>query len=88
MSPSTRSAGFGEKDPKRTKSEPSMAVFICFAATEDTNALLIIFGEVSKNDVNESGIVNKASFLRYAHDILLYEMQSAGQSTKFDLIKV
>ena len=33
-----------------------MTVFICFAATEDTDALLIIFGEVSKGDVNESGI--------------------------------
>jgi hypothetical protein len=88
MSPSTRSAGFGEQDPKRTESVPSMAVFICFAATEDTNALLIIFGEVSKNDVNESGIIIQLFFLRYAHDILLYEMQSAGQSTKFNLIKV
>ena len=56
-----------------------MAVLICFAATEDTNALLIIFCEVSMNDVNESGIVNRGFFfLRYAHDILLYEMQSAG----------
>ena len=62
MSPSTRSAGFGEQDPKRAESEPSMAVLICFAATEDTNALLIIFCEVSKNDVNESGIVNQTFF--------------------------
>jgi hypothetical protein len=68
-----------------------MAVFSCFATTEDTNALLIIFGEVPKNDVSESDIVNqglRAFFFRYAHDILLYEMQSTGQSTKFDLIKV
>jgi hypothetical protein len=42
-----------------------MAVFSYFAATEDANALLIIFGgEVSKNDVSESGIVAKNP---YAH---------------------
>lgn len=64
-----------------------MAVFIRFTTTEDANTLLIIFGEVSKNDVRVSGIVNQGIF-RYAHDILLYEMQTAGQSTKFDLIKV
>jgi hypothetical protein len=57
MSPSTRSARFGEQDPKRTESEPSMAVFSCFAATEDANAFLIIFGEVTKNDVNESEVL-------------------------------
>ena len=36
-----------------------MAVFSCFSTTEDANALLIIFSEVSKNDVSESGIVNQ-----------------------------
>ena len=43
-----------------------MAVFICFAATEDTDPLLIIFGEVSKSDVNESGI-NQAFFFFDTH---------------------
>ena len=62
MSPSTRPARFGEQDPKRTESEPSMTVFICFASTEDANTLLIIFGKVSKNDVSESGIVNLQAF--------------------------
>ena len=64
-----------------------MAVFSCFAATEDANALLIIFGEVSKNDVSKSGIVTKKPLYLYAHDILLYEMQSTRQNTKFNLIK-
>ena len=36
-----------------------MTIFSCFAATEDANALLINFCEVSKNGVSESGIVNQ-----------------------------
>jgi hypothetical protein len=34
-----------------------MAVFSCFTATEDANSFLIIFGEVPKNDVNESKVL-------------------------------
>lgn len=32
--------------------------------------------------------IGNAKLLRYAHNILLYEMQSTGESTKFDVIEV
>ena len=65
-----------------------MAMFSCFTATKNANALLIIFGEVSKNDANKSAKDCKFVFFQYAHYILFYEMQPAGQSTKFNVIKI
>ena len=65
-----------------------MTVFSCFAAAEYANALLFVFGEVPKNGIDDSKEIRIANVLRYAHNILLYKMQSARQSTKFDLVKV
>ena len=61
-----------------------MAFFSRFSASEDAHAVLFVFSEVPKNDVRGSDKKD----IWDAHNVLLYEMQSARESTKFNMVEV